>query len=134
MRLLSALQATPLSVAFVEVRRRGAALPSAGTSQRSAVWSLSSYAGWVTETPTHLPAGLSAGAPTRGISQSASCVTGCLPCARGHTVALRISAAMTSIRGRMDGFLTDGNYSCSGLRDRGTMESWNLERWNPEPR
>src|SRR5262245_29828461 len=108
MRLLSALQATPVSVALVDVRRRGAAAPSAGTSQRSAVWSLSSYAGCVTDTTTHLPSGLGTGAPTRGISQSASCVTGCLPCAEGHTVVLTINPATTSILVDMGTLLTGG--------------------------
>src|SRR6266404_4236411 len=78
MRVLSGLQATPLSLALVKVILRGFALASVGTSQRSEVWSFSSYEGSVTEKTTHLPSGLTFGAPTRFINHMASCVIGCL--------------------------------------------------------
>ena len=50
----------------------GDALPSVGTSQRSLVWSRSSYAGSVTWTAAHLPSGLTTGAPSRFASQTSS--------------------------------------------------------------
>src|SRR5260221_12186163 len=74
MVLLSGDHATSASAALVCVICRGAVLPSTGTSQRSELCSFSSYDGSVTEETTHLPSGLGTGAPTRFISQSASCV------------------------------------------------------------
>src|SRR5258708_34674448 len=74
MVLLSGDHTTSASAALVCVIGRGAVLPSTGTSQRSELCSFSSYEGSVTEAMTHLPSGLGAGAPTRFISQSASCV------------------------------------------------------------
>src|SRR5258708_35442032 len=74
MVLLSGDHTTSASAALVCVICRGAVLPSTGTSQRSELCSFSSYDGSVTEETTHLPSGLGTGAPTRFISQSASCV------------------------------------------------------------
>src|ERR1700682_2880490 len=71
---LSGDHVTSLSDDFVWVICRGAALPSAGTSQRSELWSFSSYAGSVTEKTTHLPSGLGRGLLTLFMSQSISCV------------------------------------------------------------
>src|SRR5258708_8116785 len=74
MVLLSGDHTTSASAAFVCVICRAAGLRSTGTSQRSELCSFSSYDGSVTEETTHLPSGLGTGAPTRFISQSASCV------------------------------------------------------------
>src|SRR5665213_1087717 len=78
MALLSGDQATPFSGALVFVRRRGAALPSAGAIQRSLTSLSGSYDGSSTGKTTHLPSGLAAGAPTRFIIQSLSWVIGVL--------------------------------------------------------
>src|SRR5271154_1422790 len=74
MLLLSGDHATSLSAALVLVMRRGAFSPSADTSPRSLTLLSVSYEGSTTEYTTHLPSGLTAGAPTRFIIHSASCV------------------------------------------------------------
>src|SRR5689334_25364254 len=60
-RRLSGLQSMPPSPLFVLVSRRGSALPSLGTSQRSLTWSPSVYDGSVTLNTTQRPSGLIAG-------------------------------------------------------------------------
>src|SRR2546425_2646394 len=73
-RLLSALQSTPLSPPFVLVRRRGSALPSLGTSQRSPTCSPSVYDGSVTLNTIQRPSGLIAGELIRFMRKTSSCV------------------------------------------------------------
>src|SRR5215813_13178816 len=80
MRRLSALHATSLSVPLVDVSRRGGALPSEGTSQRSDTCSFESYAGSITEKATSRPSGEIDGTPTLGISHNASWVTDSFTC------------------------------------------------------
>src|ERR1043165_2540180 len=75
MRRLSGAHATSLSADFVNVICRGSAPPSDGTIQRSLDDSFSSYAGLLMLKPPHLPSGLGTGVPTRGMSQSVSCVS-----------------------------------------------------------
>src|ERR1051325_2764168 len=89
MRFESGDQVTSLSPGLENVIWRGFALPSAGAAQRSEVCSFSSYAGCVTEKTTHLPSGLTAGAPTRGISHIDSCVSGCFGWAEGAAARRR---------------------------------------------
>src|SRR5687767_4143106 len=93
MRRLSGLHAGALSEPLPAVRRRGAALPSAGTIQRSEVSFFSSYAGSVSEKTTHLPSGDGAGDPTRFIRNSVSWVTGgfadCARAAAGRAARAR---------------------------------------------
>ena len=72
MRVLSGLHAGPLSVPLVDVRRRGAALPSAGTIQRSDTSFRGSYDGSETLKTTHLPSADGTGAPTRWNDQRSS--------------------------------------------------------------
>src|SRR6266508_154895 len=74
MRRLSGLQSTPLSPALVFVRRRGSALPSLGTSQRSLTCSPSVYDGSVTLKTIQRPSGLMAGEPTRFMRKTSSWV------------------------------------------------------------
>src|SRR5467141_2384823 len=74
MRRLSGLQSTPLSPPLVVVRRRGSALPSLGTTQRSPTCSPSVYDGSVTLKTIQRPSGLIAGDPTRFIRKTSSCV------------------------------------------------------------
>src|SRR5580692_4913517 len=76
MLLLSADHATSLSGALVLVMRRGGLLPSTGTSHKSLTALSASYEGSNTAYTTHLPSGLTTGAPTRFIIHSASCVIG----------------------------------------------------------
>src|SRR5580704_10587655 len=76
MMLLSGDHATSPSGALVWVIRRGGFSPSTGTNHRSLMALSGSYAGSSTEYTIHLPSGLAAGAPTRFIIQSASCVIG----------------------------------------------------------
>src|SRR6266576_1249863 len=73
-RRLSGLQSTPLSPPLVFVRRRGSALPSLGTSQRSLTCSPSVYDGSVTLNTIQRPSGLIAGDPTRFMRKTSSCV------------------------------------------------------------
>src|SRR5207245_11245265 len=73
-RRLSGLQLAPLSAALLDVRRRGAALPSPGTIQRSDTSFFSSLEGSVTEQATHLPSAETTRARTRFIFERASCV------------------------------------------------------------
>src|SRR5262245_48973878 len=101
MRWLSGLHAIPLSLAFVDVRRRGGAPPSDGTSHKSDVCSLSSYAGSMTENTTSFPSGETKGAPTLGISHNASCVTGSFVWAwpaMAPQITLRVTTTMRLIR------------------------------------
>ena len=65
MRVLSELQAGPLSDPLLDVRRRGGALPSPGTTHRSVTSFCGSYDGSDTLKTTHLPSGDGTGAPTR---------------------------------------------------------------------
>src|SRR5258705_10934427 len=74
MRRLSGLQSTPLSPALVFVSRRGSALPSLGTSQRSLTCSPSVYDGSVTLKTIQRPSGLMAGEPTRFMRKTSSWV------------------------------------------------------------
>src|SRR6476469_9709283 len=93
MRVLSGDHVTSLSIAFENVIFLALALPSAGTIQRSLDCSFGSYDGSVTEKTTHRPSGLIAGAPTRFISQSVSCVIGCfaaIAAAATRTVATNV--------------------------------------------
>src|SRR5260370_25090130 len=92
---LSGAHVTSLSAAFEDVRRRGFALPSDGTSHRSETTSFSSYAGSVTEKTTDLPSGLGSGAPTRFIRKSVSCVIGFV-CA--NAAVANSNATVTVIR------------------------------------
>src|SRR5262245_24788495 len=97
MRRLSSLHATSDSRALLEVSRRGSAPPSPGTIQRSADFSLSSYAGSVTRNTTHLPSGLDTGAPTRFMSQRSSWVIACFAsCARTNTGVSGMASATAS--------------------------------------
>src|SRR5882762_8023855 len=73
-RRLSGLQSTPPSPALVFVRRRGSALPSLGTSQRSLTCSPSVYDGSVTLKTIQRPSGLMAGEPTRFMRKTSSWV------------------------------------------------------------
>src|SRR6185369_10938336 len=97
-RRLSALHATPLSPPFVDVSRRGFALPSVGTIHRSDTWSFSSYAGSTRENTTHFPSGLGTGAPTRFIIHIVSCVNGALVCALTNSHVAEIRTMMVSAR------------------------------------
>src|SRR6185369_14502067 len=96
-RRLSGLHATPLSPPLVAVKRRGFALPSLGTIQRSETWSFSSYDGSTNENTTHFPSGLGTGAPTRFIIHIVSCVSGTLlVCALANSHAPAIRTMMVS--------------------------------------
>src|SRR5438045_7686979 len=87
MRCESGDHASSLSDALLNVIWCGAALPSAGTSQRSLLCSFSSYDGSMTENTAHFPSGEIDGAPTRFISHIVSCVSCCL--ARAERVVRR---------------------------------------------
>src|SRR5262245_52785907 len=103
MRRLSGLHTTLASAALVDVSLRAAVLPSAGTIQRSERCSFSLYAGSVTEKTTNRPSGLRDGDPTRGISQSASCVTGGFPCALVDGRATASAQAATAVASHLAG-------------------------------
>jgi len=86
---LSGLQAGPLSAAFVNVSRRGFALPLTGTIHRSTISFFSSYAGSVTGATAHFPSGETAGAPTRSMRNIASWVSACFGAAAGSAATAR---------------------------------------------
>src|SRR6267378_5096801 len=73
-RRLSGLQSTPLSPPLLFVSRRGSALPSSGTIQRSLTCSPSVYDGSVTLNTTQRPSGLIAGEDRRFIRKTSSWV------------------------------------------------------------
>ena len=76
MRRESGLNTGLPSAAFPDVRRRGGALPSLGTTHRSLPFCASSYAGSETDMTIQRPSGLTAMAPMRFISQTSSWVIG----------------------------------------------------------
>src|SRR4051794_35758066 len=102
---LSGDQTAPPSPPLVLVIRRGAAPPAVGASHRSFCALSVSYAGSTRENRTHLPSGLTMGAPTRFIIQIASWVIGALPCAPA-TCGDRKPAAAIATAARLEIFMT----------------------------
>src|SRR6266487_2456176 len=93
-RRLSGLQSTPPSPPFELVSRRGSALPSVGTSQRSLTCSPSVYDGSVTLNTIQRPSGLIAGELTRFMRKTSSCVMVWRCCAAsGAEMAMRITSS-----------------------------------------
>src|ERR1700723_2771092 len=101
---LSGDHTTSPSGALVLVMRRGGFSPSTDTTQRSLTALSASYEGSNTEYTTHLPSGLTLGAPTRFIIHKASWVIGfvatvvCAGATSGRITHPASNAAQNSLR------------------------------------